>query len=281
MRSIANTNITFGPLINIPVKMYSAVDEHQLRFNYLHKHDDGSVSRISMPCVCDDCGEVVPRGLLDRGLERGDESILITADEFAQCEDESGKDFKVLHFIHADDMNPMMYGLPYYLEPDLGMTRNRPNTARNPRAPETYMTLWTVLNETRQMAVVNYTSRGKTHLAVLRAQGDKLVIQNILWPDELRQPEFATLQNVTVDPEAVKLMKVLVEQRQTDFASEEYVDTYAVAINEMVDAKVEGVQLSPREETEAAEDVSDLLAALQASIAAHPAGKARQQQVSA
>ena len=142
-----------------------------------------------------------------------------------------------------------------------------------------------MLDETGRRGVVRYTMRGRTHLAVLRVAGGVLVVQNIAYPDQLRKLEFASLQReVDVDRKAVKLMTQLMESMVAEFDAADYVDTYAVKVSELIDAKAAGVPMTPGEEAEAAEDVSDLLQALTASIdqkgaaksaANHPAGKRR------
>jgi DNA end-binding protein Ku len=265
MRSMSNTNITFG-LISVPVKMYSAIELNDLRFNQFHVHDDGSASRIEMPAVCKDCGEVVSRSDLVKGVERGDTAILVSDDELKSVESDSGgEDFEVLSFVGQDEIDPISYESPYYLEPD---------PKRGKRAVETYSLLRTVLTESNRVGIVRYTMRGKTHLAVLRAVGNALVVQNIQWPADVRAAEFPVLDGeVTIDPKELKLARQLVDMMSGEFDPSGYVDTYGVAVNDLIDAKESGRPVTVREETEAAADVSDLLAALEASVAAHPAGK--------
>jgi DNA end-binding protein Ku len=262
---MANTTIAFG-LINVPVKMYSAVDTNDVKFKQFHVHDDGSASRIEMPCVCKDCGEVVARGDLVKGVERGDAAILLSDDELKSVEsDAGGKDFEVLSFVHQDQIDPISFAAPYYLEPD---------PKRGKRAVETYVLLRTALTESRRVGIVRYTMRSKTHLAVLRVSGKVLIVQNICWPADLRAADFSVLEReVKVDPKELKLAHQLVDMMSGEFDASEYVDEYAVRVDELIDAKEAGVPMTVREEAEATEEVSDLLAALEDSVAAHPAGK--------
>ena len=125
MRSMANTSITFGPFINVPVKMYSAVEDSGVRFNLFHVHDDGSASRIEMPCVCKDCGEAVPRNQLVKGVERDDTPILVTDDELAGVESDSGREFDILAFLHQDEIDPLLFEQPITLSLTSSAARKR------------------------------------------------------------------------------------------------------------------------------------------------------------
>jgi DNA end-binding protein Ku len=266
LRSMANNNITVG-LINIPTKMYSAVESNDVWFHQHHVHDDGSAHRVNMPALCSGCGEIVSRSDLVRGVERGDTTILVTADELATIEPESAKDFDVQRFVPATEIDPILYGSPYYIEPD---------QKRGKRAVETYALLREVLVSRQVVGLVTYCMRGKQHLAVLRALGKTLVVQNICFPADVRAPEFSVLdREVKIDPAELKLANQLVDMMSGEFDTAEYIDTYAAAVADLIDAKEAGVPMSVREEAEAAEEVSDLLAALEASVARHPAGKRR------
>ena len=111
---------------------------------------------------------------------------------------------------------------------------------------------------------------------MLRVVGKVLALQPIVWNDELREPDFAVLaREVVLKPEAVKMATMLVEAMVGEFDAADYVDKYTVRVTELIDAKASGAPLTVREEAEAVEEVSDLLAALEASVARHPAGKGR------
>src|SRR5271163_1764607 len=116
MRSSANTSISWG-LVNVPVQMFAATETHDVKFSLFHVHGDGSASRIGMPTICKDCGEVVPRGELVKGIECGDQAVLVTADELAAVEQESGKAFTVQRFVDAGAINPLTLQASYYLAP--------------------------------------------------------------------------------------------------------------------------------------------------------------------
>lgn len=282
---MANTFLCLpGGLINIPVKMYAATSSEGVKFNMFHVHDDGSASRINMPCVCAGCKEEVPRNQLVRGQERDGQAILVTDEELEELQLDAGKPFKVLRYCRPDEVDPLLYEAPYFLTPDIGDGRGR---SANPQAAETYATFLAVLEETGLIGVVQYTMRQTTHLAMVspRRRGDEavLVLHNLAWPAELRAPEFAVLKRqIDINPRSLKLMTQIVEQEVEEFNAEEYVDVFAGRVKEFIDCKADGVPMTVREETEAAEEVGDLLAKLEATAAAqtqaraaHPAGKRR------
>lgn len=265
MRSMANANISFG-LVSVPVKMFAATESHDVKFHQYHEHEGEAPGRIKQLRTCEDCGAVVEYGEIAKGVERGDDVIIVTADELSGIEVESGKDFDVLLFCDSDQVDPIVFGSPYYLEP---------NAKQAKTALEAYAVLRTVLEESGLVAIVQYTMRGKTHLGVLRVVGKVITLQNIVWHDELRQPEFSSLdRDIAVKPELLKLAGQLVESMTGEFKAEEYTDEYTERVRELVEAKAAGREIE-HEEPEAVEEVSDLLAALERSIAKHPAGKGR------
>jgi DNA end-binding protein Ku len=266
MKSVNNASISFPPFISAPVKTYSASDSHTEALNMHHVHDDGAAHRIKRPYICGDCGESVTYSELVRGQTRDDTVLLVSDSELTQIEVDCGKDYEVLHFVHADEVPAMLYGDPYFLEPD---------DKRSKQATETYETLRVVLEEKNEVGIVKYTNRGKTHLAMLRPERGKLVLQHLTWPDEMRDIDEVAVKPVNVNPEAVKLMGTLVENMTSEFNAEPYVDMYAMGVKDLLDAKEQGVPMSEHQEAVAAEEVSDLLAALERSIRKHPAGKGK------
>jgi DNA end-binding protein Ku len=177
MRSMANVNVTLG-LISVPVKVYAATESGGVSFNQLHVHDsDGSAHRVNMPTVCSDCGEVVPRNMLAKGVERDGKTVVFTADELAAIEPEAARDFEVLKFVDAAEIDVISYTSPYFLEA---------NVKANKRAVDMYHLIRQVLVESGRVGLVRYCQRGKQHLAVLRVSGKALVVQNVCWPSDVR-----------------------------------------------------------------------------------------------
>ncbi|MCV7145803.1 Ku protein [Mycobacterium riyadhense] len=261
MRSIWKGSIAFG-LVNVPVKVYSATEDHDIKFHQVHAKDNG---RIRYKRVCEVCGEVVEYSDLTRAYESDDgQMVLITDDDIATLPEERSREIEVLEFVPASDVDPMMFDRSYFLEPDS-------------KSSKSYVLLAKTLGETDRMAIVHFTLRNKTRLAALRVKDfgkrDVMVVHTLLWPDEIRDPDFPVLdKHVEIKPAELKMAGQVVESMADDFNPDRYHDTYQEQLQELVDAKLEGgeaftVEEQPKELDEA-EDVSDLLAKLEASVKA-------------
>jgi DNA end-binding protein Ku len=265
MRSINNTSINFG-LVNVAVKVYAATENHDVKFHQRHGGQAGCRGLLGRQNVCKDCGQVVEFGDIVKGFDVDGATVILTGDELAAVENEAGKALEVVQFVHAEEVDPMLLQAPYYLEPSAASLSG-------------YALLREVLTETDRVGMVRYTHRGRTHLAVLRCAGAVLVLHNIAWPDELRAPEFAILtRKVTLEPKAVKMATQLVESMMATFDGAELVDVYQRRLAAVVEAKAVDTPLpvvSAASADGGVEDVSDLLAALEASIKRHPAGEGR------
>lgn len=155
MRAIWTGSIAFG-LVNVPVKVYSATADHDIRFHQVHAKDNG---RIRYKRVCEACGEVVDYRDLARAYESGDgQMVAITDDDIASLPEERSREIEVLEFVPAADVDPMMFDRSYFLEPDS-------------KSSKSYVLLAKTLAETDRMAIVHFTLRNKTRLAALRLAG--------------------------------------------------------------------------------------------------------------
>jgi DNA end-binding protein Ku len=261
MRSIWKGSIAFG-LVNVPVKVYSATEDHDLKFHQVHAKDNG---RIRYKRVCEVCGEVVEYRDIAKAYESDDgQTVVITDDDIATLPEERSREIEVLEFVAASELDPLMYDRSYYLEPDSKSTKS-------------YVLLAKTLAQTDRVAIVHFALRNKTRLAALRVKDfgkrDVMVIHTLLWPDEIRDPDFPVLdKEVEVKPAELKMAGQVVESMTDDFHPEQYHDTYQEQLEELVTAKLEGGEAFPTEEQPAeldeTEDVSDLLARLEASVKA-------------
>ena len=261
MRSIWKGSIAFG-LVNVPVKVYSATEDHDIKFHQVHAKDNG---RIRYKRVCEVCGEVVEYGDLARAFESDDgQMVIITDDDIATLPEERSREIEVLEFVPASEVDPMLYDRSYFLEPDS-------------KSSKSYVLLAKTLAEADRMAIVHFTLRNKTRLAALRVKDfgkrDVMVIHTLLWPDEIRDPDFPVLdKKVEIKPAELKMAGQVVESMVEDFNPDRYHDDYQEQLRELVEAKLEGgeaftVEDKPKELDET-EDVSDLLAKLEASVKA-------------
>lgn len=261
MRSIWKGSIAFG-LVNVPVKVYSATQDHDIKFHQVHAKDNG---RIRYKRVCEVCGEVVEYGDIARAFESDDgRSVVITDDDIATLPEERSREIEVLEFVPASEVDPMLFDRSYFLEPDS-------------KSSKSYVLLAKTLADSDRMAIVHFSLRNKTRLAALRVKDfgkrNVMVIHTLLWPDEIRDPDFPVLdKEVEVKPAELKMAGQVVESMADEFDPDRYHDDYQQQLQELVDAKLEGgeaftVDEKPTELDET-EDVSDLLAKLEASVKA-------------
>lgn len=261
MRAIWTGSIAFG-LVNVPVKVYSATADHDIRFHQVHAKDNGP---IRYKRVCEACGEVVDYRDLARAYESGDgQMVAITDDDIASLPEERSREIEVLEFVPAADVDPMMFDRSYFLEPDS-------------KSSKSYVLLAKTLAETDRMAIVHFTLRNKTRLAALRVKDfgkrEVMMVHTLLWPDEIRDPDFPVLdQKVEIKPAELKMAGQVVDSMADDFNPDRYHDTYQEQLQELIDTKLEGGQAFTAEDQprllDEPEDVSDLLAKLEASVKA-------------
>jgi DNA end-binding protein Ku len=259
MRSIWKGSVAFG-LVNVPVKVYAATEEKDVRFHQVHAQDGG---RIRYKRVCELDGEVVEYADIAKAYESDDgRTIILTDDDFAQLPVNASREIEVSSFVPADQIDPMYFDKSYYLEPASSSTK-------------AYKLLLRTLEQTDRIAIVNFALRQKTRLAAMRVRDDVLVIQTLLWPDEVRAAEFPSLDDsVTIKPAELKMASMLVESFADDFRPEDYTDEYREELQQLIEAKLEGGEAFPTpEKEEEGEDaeVVDLLAALQRSVERHKA----------
>src|ERR1700759_4276001 len=229
MRSIWKGSIAFG-LVNVPVKVYSATEDHDIKFHQVHAKDNG---RIRYQRVCELDGEVVEYRDITRAYESDDgQMVIITDDDIATLPEERSREIEVLEFVPASELDPMMFDRSYFLEPDS-------------KSSKSYVLLAKTLAETDRVAIVHFTLRNKTRLAALRVKDfgkrEVMIIHTLLWPDEIRDPDFPVLdQKVDVKPAELKMAGQVVESMTEDFHPEKFTDTYREEMLELVRAKIEG-----------------------------------------
>lgn len=263
MRSKWNSTIDLG-LISLAVQTYSARDFDGATLHQFHQGCSGSeVGQVGRQPYCKSCGEVVGWDAIVKGVERDDGVVLLTDDEIDECRgDATG--YEIVSFVPAEQIDPLWLDGADYLVP---------NAKGSKTAAKTFAVIRDALIETGRWGIVRYTNRGVSHIAVLRVHDNHqvLVLQNLVWASQVRAPEFEVLSKpVTVTPEESKLMRQLMDTMVGDFEHASYVDTYAEQVEALVDAKAAGVSVPVTRENGdgGGADVSDLLAKLEASIAA-------------
>ena len=251
MRAIWKGAVSFG-LVSVPVKLYSATESKDISFRQVHAQDGG---RIKYQRVCSIDGEEVPYSDIAKGYETEDgEMVIIDDSDMEDLPVSSSREIAVEKFVPSEQIDPMLFEKSYYLEPE--------KTGAKP-----YALLREALEAADRMALVTVALRNRTSLAVLRVRDDVIVLQTMMWPDEVRQPDFGSVDTSDAKPAEVKMANMLVETLAGDFEPDEFEDDYRTAIEEMVRAKIEGgeVKRTPQS-TKTSGEVVDLLAALQKSV---------------
>jgi DNA end-binding protein Ku len=253
MRSIWKGSLVFG-LVNVPVAVYSATEDHDIKFHQVHEKDGG---RIRYQRTCEIDGEVVPFGDIAKSYEADDgRTAIITDDDLKSLPTSSEREIDLLSFVPADQIDPVLYDSSYLLEPAS-------------KSAKAYVLLRETLAENDRVAIVHFALRQKVRLAALRVRGDVLVIQTLRWPDEIREASFKALETgVSLSPAEKQMAALLVDSYADDFHPEQHEDAYRVELQQMIDAKLEGEQAFPDVAESDGEDaeVLDLLAALQRSV---------------
>jgi DNA end-binding protein Ku len=250
--------ISFG-LVTIGVRLYTATEEHDVAFHQVHREDGG---RIKYKRTCSVCGEEVAFQDIAKGRELEDgRMVIVDKEDFEKLPVKTDHAIEVMEFVAAEDVDPIYFQKSYYLEPDKSATRP-------------YVLLRTVLENEERLALVKITIRQRETLAILRAREDILVLHTMMWPDEIRKPDFGFLdEDVEVRQQELKMAGSLVESMAGDFEPEQYSDDYTVALEKMVEAKAEGAELPELEEEAEEGDVIDLMTALERSVEAAKKGR--------
>lgn len=257
MRSIWKGAITFG-LVNVPVKLYSATEDHDVSLHQVHDADGGRI-RYQRRCEID--GEIVDYEHIVKAYDDGDRTVVITPEDLKALPVEKSREIDVVEFVPSDQIDPIMFDKSYYLEPDS-------------KSPKAYVLLRRTLEESDRTAIVKFALRQKTRLAALRVSGDVLVLQTLLWGDEVREAGFASLKgDVDISDRELKMSKSLVASFESDFTPEKYSDDYQDQLKQLIDAKLEqGESLDTAktfgesDDDEDGGEVLDLMEALKRSV---------------
>ncbi|PXX59096.1 DNA end-binding protein Ku [Nocardia tenerifensis] len=258
MRSIWKGSIAFG-LVNVPVKVYTATEDHDIRFHQVHAKDGG---RIKYDRVCTVCGKSVQYADIDKAYESPDgDKVILTDEDFAKLPAAEKHEIPVLQFVPSEQIDPILYEKSYYLEPDSS-------------TPKAYVLLAATLERIDRTALVHFTLRQKTRLAALRVHDGVLVLQTLLWPDEVRDVDFESLDGVAEPkPQELKMAETLVETMSDDFDPDQFTDEYQIELKKLLDEAIASGTGKVPEQPESAPaemdaEVVDLVAALQRSLEA-------------
>jgi DNA end-binding protein Ku len=255
-RAIWSGAISFG-LVNIPVKLYSAVSRKTVRFHQLDSADNG---RIQQRRVNPRTGEEVPYENLVKGYEIGpDRYVVVEPDELDSLAPEKTRTIDIEDFVDLDQIDPIFYDHPYYLVPDKG-------------AEKAYRLLLDAMGESGKVAIARVVLRSKENLVAIRPRDDVLTMETLLFSDEVIAPD--DLDGVQEAGSAKKTTKRELEMAQqlidslaSDFEPDKYRDEYRDRVLDLIERKSQGEEIVVEAPAEEPKKVPDLMAALEASIA--------------
>jgi DNA end-binding protein Ku len=245
--------VSFG-LVSIGVKLYSATEDKDIRFHQVHRKDGG---RIKYQRVCSIDGKEVSYDEIAKGYDMGGgEMVILTDADFKTLPLTSSRAIEVLEFVPSEQIDPIYYDKAYYLEPD-GAAGVKP-----------YLLMRESLAQTERVAVVKVALRQRESLATLRVREGVLVLNTMLWPDEIRQAEFGFLDDdVKLRPQEVKMAESLIDSMAGEFDPTQFKDDYREALQEVIDVKIGKRDTVSRPEVEEKlAPTIDLMAALRESV---------------
>ncbi|WOC12046.1 Non-homologous end joining protein Ku [Gordonia sp. MP11Mi] len=261
MRSIWKGDLSFG-LVNVPVKVYSATESHD---RSSHQVDAKDGTRIRYRRVREGTDAEVEYASIANAYETDSgESVILTKADLAELPVTRSPEIAILEFVPIDQVDPIYFDKPYYLEP-------------SSKSPKAYVLLAKALERTERLAIANFTLRNRTRLAALRVIDDVMTLQTLLWPDEVRVPDFDFLSSdVEIRDKELDMAASLIETMASDFDPSQFEDTYQAELSKLIEAKAGGDNAFAEPEAAKADDgddeVADLLAALQASVKNRAAG---------
>ncbi|MGP5319200.1 non-homologous end joining protein Ku [Arthrobacter rhombi] len=271
MRAIWTGAVAFG-LVNVPVKAYAAVEDHDVSLHQVHDADGG---RIRYQRRCEVCGKKIDFEHIDKAYDDGEHTVVLTDEDAESLPAQKSREIEVVQFVPNRQIDPIMLERSYYLEPDS-------------KSPKAYLLLRKTLEETELTAVVKFALRQKTRLGALRVRGKVLVLQAMLWADEVREVDFpATKSAAKISSQELKMSSALVEQFSGDFAPADFDDEYQVELRTLIDEKLKQGDSLDTDATfgdkDAAKnaantdsgDVVDLMEALKRSIENKRSGRSR------
>ncbi len=267
-QSIWTGSISFG-LVNIPVKLFSAVSRKTVHFNQL---DARTNARIKQKRVSADDGVEVPYEQIVKGYELDSGNyVVITDDELAALDPKALRTIDIDEFVDLADIDPIFFDSAYYLSPD--------------KADKPYALLARAMEESGKIGVAHFVMRSKRYLAAVRPKDGMLLLSTMVYADEIRPPEeipgLADLEEVEVSDKELEMARQLVDSLGAPFEPDKFHDTYREAVLELIDRKASGEEtVATPLSTDEPDKVIDLMAALEASVAAakqargrHPTGR--------
>ena len=255
-RSIWSGAISFG-LVNVPIKLYSAVSRKTVRF---HQLNGETGNRIQQKRVDPETGEEVGYEQLVKGYElTRDRYVVIQPEELEALDPEKTRTVDIEDFVDLSDIDPIYYDHPYYLVPDKG-------------AAKAYGLLLNAMKESGKVAIARVVLRSKEQLVAIRPAGDLLMMETMIFADEVVDPEdldgLPDAKELKASDRELKMAQQLIESLAGDFEPDRYKDEYREKVLDLIERKAQGEEIAVQPEAPKPAKVPDLMAALEASLAA-------------
>jgi DNA end-binding protein Ku len=248
-------SVAFG-LVNVPIKLYAATEDHDVRFHQVHAADGG---RVKMQRTCSVDGQPLEVKDLSKAYETDTGRLVVMEDaDFEGLPVPGVKEIEVLEFVPNEQVDPILFDRSYYLEPET-------------RALKPYVLLREALAQTDRTAIVRVVLRTKTQLGALRVRDEVMVLQTLLWPDEVRAADFDVLNgDADIRPQELTMAASFVDSLSADFDPSQFRDDYREALLAVIDSKLAGGEgVTPNTDVASAEGdgiVLDLMTALRESV---------------
>ena len=244
--------ISFG-LVNIPISMYVATENKDIKFNYLHKE---CMSPVKYQKFCSRCEKEVKSDEIVRGYEyQKGNYVVINQEDFERIPQENTKTVDILDFVSLSQVDPIYFDKTYYLEPSAG-------------GEKAYSLIVEAMQKTGKIAIAKIYIRTKQSLAAIRVKDNVLIMETIFYPDEIRSPASLSqgLDPGKLHDNEIKMAVSLIENLSTDFDPSRYEDTYRQALWEIIEARIAGQEIVTPIQTAEKGNVVDLMEALKASV---------------
>lgn len=250
MRAIWSGSLSFG-LVNIPVKLYSAVEQKELSFNLLHKED---FSPIRFARVCRKDGKEIPYEDIVKGYEYEPGDFVVMDDEdFKKANIKETSSIEIVNFVAADDIDTLYFEKPYYLEPE--------------KNQKPYALLRAALKKTNKVGIAKFVLRSKEHLGAVRADQGMIVLQQLRFKHEIRQPDGLKIPGeAKVEKKEADLAIQLINQLTVKFDPDTYQDTYTDDLKKIIEAKAKGKTPKAKGAIPQPVKINDLMAILKKSL---------------
>lgn len=250
MRYIWKGNISFG-LINVPVGLFTAVRDHDLKFTLLHKKDLSEI-RYARICVAEE--KEVPYSEIIKGIEREGHYKILTSEDFKHAEGEKSKNIDIITFCDDDEIDSLYYEKPYFLKPEKN-------------GEKAYFLLHQALIETGKVAVAHYVFKSHTHIAAIRPYKNILVLNQMRFHSQLVNTEDLNIkEDIKVSQKEVDMAKKLIEQLSGNFHADQYHDKYVESLNKTINKKPKNTKIKAEEQNQKPAKVYDIMSLLKASL---------------